>query len=112
MTVRRPSSIEYEAARATLSLAGIRELVQANISATATANTVYTVANISTRRVIVIHLGTGNGDIRFKHDAAAAATSIPVIPARYFVVDAEKDDTLNFWNTTAGAITVYLMEIE
>lgn len=112
MPPRRPSSVEFEAARAMLSLAGIRQLLQANISALATANTSYTVADIRTRRVVIIHLGAGNGDIRFNFGAAAASTNIPVPSARFMVVDAEKDQTLQFFNTTAGAITVYFMEID
>lgn len=112
MPPRRPSSVEFEAARAMLSLAGARQLLQANISALATANTSYTVADIRTRRVVIIHLGAGNGDIRFNFGAAVASTNIPVPSARFMVVDAEKDQTLQFFNTTAGAITVYFMEID
>lgn len=112
MATRRPSSIEYEGFRAMLALAGVRQLKQSSVAPGAGANSAYTVTEAGTRRVVAIHLGTGAGDIRFNHDAVADATKIPVIPQRYFVVDAEKDDTLNFFNTSGGAITVYVMEID
>lgn len=110
--LRDTSAIQYEAARAMLALAGIREIVQGSVAPGASANAAYTVVDVRTRRVVCVHLGTGAGDIRFRYNVAATATNIPVIPQRYFVVDAEKDDTLNFFNTTGGAITVYVMEID
>lgn len=109
---RKLTSIEFEAHRATLSLAGIRLISQATVSATPSANTAYTVQNPHTRRVLVIHLSSGNGDIRFNYNAAATSSSLPIIPARYFVVDASKDDTLNFYNTAAAAVTINVAEIE
>lgn len=108
---RRPNNWIWEAALAQLSLAGIRFIKQATHSATNGANTVYTVTEPGTRRVVIIHLGTGNGDIRVAYKEAATATSLPVIPARYLVIDAKKDDTVQFWNTTGGVITVNILEI-
>lgn len=108
---RRPNNWQWEAALAQLSLAGVRFLLQALHSATTGANTVYTVADSRTRRVVVIHLSTGNGDLRADYNQAATATSLPVIPARYFVIDAKKGDTLQFWNTTGGTFNVNILEI-
>lgn len=112
MAIRKLTSIEFEGMRALLSLAGIRPILQATVSATPGANTSYTVQDNRTRRVLIIHLGAGNGDIRFALDGAATANSLPILPARYVVVDAAKDQTLNFWNTTAAAITVNLAELD
>lgn len=109
---RRPSSIEYEAARAMLAMAGIRILKQANVTVTLGEADTYTVTEAGTRRVVCVHLGTGNGDIRIAHNATPTANSLPLIPASYFSVDAEKDDTIQFFNTTAGDIKVYLAEID
>jgi hypothetical protein len=109
---RRLAANEFEGMKALLSLAGVRVINQTTHSATNAANTAYTVTSKRTRRVIIIHLGAGNGDIRFNFGAAATATHLPVIPARYFVVDATLADTLNFWNTTGAPITVNVMEIE
>lgn len=112
MPPRKLSMLDYEADRAMLSLAGVRQVNQTTVTAVNGASTAYTVTGPNTRRVIVIHLNAGNGDIRFNYNAAATSSNLPVIPARYFIVDAKKDDTLNFWNTTAGNITVNVMEVE
>ena len=84
---RRISDASWELAKGMLSIAGLRQVRQANITVTATTDVTYTVQDEQTRRVVAIHLGTGNGDIRFNINAAASATNLPVIPARYFVVD-------------------------
>lgn len=110
--LRSLSAIEFEAARAMLALAGIRQIVQATVAPTTGANAGYTVQDIRTRRVVCLHLGAAAGDIRFNYNATATSAHLPVIPQRYFVVDAEKDDVLNFFNTSAGTITVNLMEID
>jgi len=110
--LRDLSAIQYEAHRAMLALAGVRQIVQASVAPGASAEATYTVIDRRTRRVIVCHLGTGAGDIRFDFNATASSADMPIIPQRYFVVDAEKDDVLHFFNTSAGAITVYLMEID
>lgn len=108
---RRPNNWQWEQALATLSLAGVRFLLQAVHSATNGANTVYTVQDVRTRRVVVLHLNAGNGDLRCAYNEAATATTLPVIPARYFVIDAKKADTLQFWNTTGSTFSVNILEI-
>ena len=45
-------------------------------------------------------------------DANAVATDFPLQPGIYTPIDAGKDQVLDFWNTTGGAITVYVLEIE
>ena len=123
---RRIAATAQEQGKAILSIAGFRIIpgTQATIAPGAGAEATYTVLNAACRRVVAIHLGTGNGDIRFELNAAATATKIPVIPARYFIVDvlsprpatptepAKVGDVLHFFNTTGGAITVYLVETE
>lgn len=103
---------EYEGNQALVALAGIRQLKQTSISVGSSAENTYTVTEVGTRRVVCLHLATNNNDIRFDYNATATSTDMPVIPARYFVVDSEKDDVLHFYNTSGGAITVYLMEVE
>ena len=109
--VRKTSNKPWEADLAMIAVAGLRILKQTSVAPGASANVAYTVTEGDTRRVACIHIGTGNGDIRFKYNAAAAATDIPLIPALYVIVDATKDDTVQFFNTTAGAITVHLLEL-
>src|SRR5512147_465429 len=120
---RRISEASWELAKASLSMAGLRQILQANISVGAGDST-YTVQSENCRRVVAIHLGTGNGDIRFNLNAAASASTVPVIPARYFVVDvqsprpatptepAKTGDVLHFFGTVAGPTTVYLVETD
>ena len=109
---RLTSSMQYEAARAMLSMAGIRLLVQSSTSPLTTAEDDYTVTLANTRRVAIVHLGNAAGDIRFAYNAVADANDIPVIPQQYFVVDAEKGDVLSFYNTSAGTIVVYVAELD
>ena len=112
---RKLSAMEWEGFRAMLALAGVRQLVQSSVSVGTGAENSYTVANIETRRVIIVHGGGATpafGDIRFEINATAVATDFPIAPQKYFVVDAEKDDDLSFYNTSGGSITVYVMEIE
>src|SRR5713101_5770496 len=118
---RRTAAIEYEAARAMLSLAGIRQLYQTSLTVNANALNSYVVLRKPTRRVIVLHLSSGNSDITFSYSSTsdpsttntpASSTSMPVLPTRYFVIDAAQNDTINFSNNTGGNITVFLMEIE
>lgn len=108
---RRPNNWVWEAQLAQLSLAGVRFIEQASHSATNGVSTTYTVQDIRTRRVVLIHIGTGNGDIRVAFNEAATATHIPLIPARYFSVDAKKNDTIRFFNTTGAPIVVNILEI-
>lgn|SRR5512135_90332 len=124
MATRRTSVSTYELAKAILSVAGLRQILQTSISVGTGADGTYTVQSENCRRVVALHIGTGNGDIRFNINAAASASTIPVIPARYFVVDvqsprpaspgeaAKVGDVLHFFNTTAGSITVYLVETD
>lgn len=112
---RRLSPIEYEGHRAMLALAGVRQLVQASVSVSNGAANSYTVTDPQTRRVICVHPGgatPATGDIRINPAATATATSFPLLPQKYFVVDAEKADQISFYNTTGSAIVVYVMEID
>lgn len=108
---RKLASMDYEAGLATLALAGLRETVQATLSALPAANTAYTVAMKDTRRVMCLHLDAGANSIHYRTNAAAVVTNMPMLGQVYWVADAKLGDTLNFWNTTLGAITVFIMEL-
>lgn len=108
---RRPNNWVWEAQLAQLSLAGVRFIKQASHTATNGVDTSYTVTEPNTRRVVLVHIATGNGDIRVAYNEAATATSLPLIPARYFVVDAKKNDVIHFFNTTGAGIVVSVLEI-
>jgi len=114
---RRASTATWESMKAMLSLAGIREIKQSQLTVTASSSDFYLVAEETTRRVIVVHLAAGNGDIRFKYQrqgagATAVSTNLPVIPARYLVIDAEKNDKLSFFNTSGVSVQIFFVEIE
>lgn len=123
MPPRRVTAVEFEGALAQLAVAGIRQILQATVTAAPGASTPYTIQNTRTRRVLCIHLNSGAGDIRFNYNAAATATSFPVMPQRYFPVDASANgptaanpsggtaDTLNFFNTTGSSVIIYIVEV-
>ena len=115
-SARKVGSMEFEAGLASLSLAGIKILVQATVTALAGASTGYTVTHKNTRRLLVIHLSGGNADIRVNVGTAATAAHVPVLPARYIPIDAGWDingvaEVVYFWNTTVGNITVNIVEL-
>ena len=105
------ASARYEAQQANLSTAGIRQLTQASLPVGAGASATYTVASPEARRVAVIFIGN-LGDIRFNQGASAAATHLPIPPGELFRVTAIQGEQLSFYNTTASAITVYLIELQ
>ena len=109
--MRTLTSAQFEQMLATLALAGLRELAQDVHSATAASNTAYTVTHAQTRRVMCFHAAAGVKDIRFHTNATALATDMPVKGQTYWVVDAKAGDTLNFYNTTVGAVGVNIMEL-
>lgn len=105
-------STQHElAALASRSIAGWKILKQATVSATNAANTTYTVTEEITKRVAFIVIGTTDGDIRFEHNAAATATDVPLVNAAYVTLEAKKNDTVEFWNTTGSPITVNVVEL-
>lgn len=109
--MRKITNESRDAQQAMIALAGWRVISQTSVNAAPGTNTAYTVADDRTKRVVVLHLAAGNTDIRFAFNTAASSASLPLLPARYIVVDAGKGNTLNFWNTTAAAITVFLVEV-
>jgi len=96
---------------AAIATAGLRIVLQANISATGSANVSYTVQDAATRRVMVVHNAGAAFDIRVERNAAATATDFPIIPQFYFAIDCEKDDTIQFYNV-GTTTTVYILELE
>jgi len=112
---RRLSAASHELALAQLAQAGIREVVQANVTPGAGAVATYTIVDSKTRRALIVHIGAA-GNIRFKYrpqgaagDASATSMPIPVDDA--FFVDCEKGDILSFFGVP-GAVVVNIMEIE
>ena len=111
MAAPRIKDTQHEAGLAAISLAGVRLLVQATIAPGAAANVAYTVVNGATKRVVLFHDSGVNTDLRVELNAAATATDMPLATGVYFVLDAVKDDTVQVFNTTGGALTVNIAEI-
>jgi len=108
---RQLTSIEYEASRAMLSLAGLRLISQSRVvGAAAGSDNTYTVTDPRTRRV-VLYVDHASNVIRFNVNAAATSTSLPIKNQTYFVVDAKKDDVLHFYDTT-GSTPVHFVEVD
>lgn len=105
------SDLKHEGVLATVSLAGIRPLVNASVAVGASAEGTYTIANISTKRVVLYHKAADDLDIRVDLNATAVATDFPVASGVYFVMEVEKDDVVHLFNNNASSVTVYLMEI-
>jgi hypothetical protein len=97
---------------AAIATAGLRIVVQANITITTASENSYTITSAATRRAMVIHNSTAAFDIRFERNGTAVATDFPILPQFYFAVDCTKDDTLSFYNANAGSQTVYILELE
>lgn len=108
--MRSQGNAAHEGSMAVMAMAGLRLLLQATHTATASSNTSYTVQSKDAKRVIACHLGTGAGDIRVNQGAAATSSHVPLIPQRYLVFDAGVGETIQFYNTTAGNITIYILE--
>jgi len=111
---RRKQALHWEGQKANLSQAGWSVIVQGNVAPGASANASYTVTGgntENTRRVVISWPGT-EGQIRFNYNAAATVTSFALAPAVYTIIDADVGDTLQFFNTSGGVITVTLLEIE
>lgn len=104
------STNQHEVNRATLSIAGWRVVLQDVHTATTGTSTAYTVAGRNTRRVVVCFTGSFL-DIRVEVNAAAEATDFPLMPDFHHTFDLSEDETLNFYNTTGGDISVYILEI-
>jgi len=101
----------HEAGLATISLAGVRLLVQAVITPGASANVAYTVTEASTRRVVLFHDSGTNTDLRVEQNAAATVTDLPIASGIYFVLEAVKGETVQVFNTSGSGITVNIVEI-
>lgn len=112
---RRLSAAAHELALAQLAQAGIREVVQANVTPGVGAVATYEIVDVRTRRALVIHIGAA-GSIRFKYRPQgvagdATATSMPIPVDTAFFVDCEKGDILSFFGVP-GSVVVHIMEIE
>lgn len=104
-------NMDWEGSTAAVSMAGVRPLTLGSVSVSSSSENTYTVQDQSAKRVLFVHDASGNEDIRFDLGATATASSFPIVPGVYFVVEAVKDEVLHFFNTTGGAITVNIMEI-
>lgn len=94
-----------------ISLGGVRPIsAMSTVSPGASAAASYTILSEACRRCLVVFTGTF-GDIRITVNETADANDFPLIPDAYYSVQVEKDDTVNVFNTSAGAITVYFLEL-
>lgn len=105
------AKVDYEAHLASVSLAGIRPLVQATRSPTASAEATYTISDIRCNRVILYHTQASAEAIRVELNATANATKMPITQGVYFVMEVEQNDVVHLFNTHASPVTVYIMEI-
>lgn len=111
MAPRKPGDLTHEAHRALLSLAGIRVISQAKVTGGAAgSDNIYTVLSAATRRVVV-YIDHASNVVRFNIGATATANHIPIKNQTYFVVDAEKDQVLHFYDTTGGTL-INIVEID
>ena len=111
MAAPRIKDTKHEAGLAAISLAGVRILSQTTIAPGASLNVSYTVLSAATRRVVLFHDSGTNTDLRVEQGAAATATDMPIASGVYFVLDAVKDETVQVFNTTGGALTINIAEI-
>ena len=88
---------------AAMATAALRLENQSVVSCTGSADVTYTVTGADTRRVMLVYLGAGAGDIRFNFGAAATSASLPILPQRYVVIEAVVGEVLHFYNTVATA---------
>ena len=97
---------------AMISMAGIRPVsAMASVSVSATSANSKTILSAATRRCLVLVIGGTAGDIRVTLNETADANDWPLIPDLYFSFAVEKDDTINVYNTTGSAVTVYFLEL-
>lgn len=109
---RKVARLDWEAHLASVSLAGVRILVQSTIAPGASAEATYTITHAATKRLILFHNSGNNTDIRFTYGSVAAdASDLPVVSGIYFVVDLEKDEIARVFNTSGGSITVNIAEL-
>ena len=103
---------DWEAKGAAISLAGVRPISDmTSQSVSGTSAYAYTVASEACRRVLVLVIGGSNGDIRINLNKTADGSDWPVLVDSYYSVSVQKDDTVDVYNTTSGAITVYFLEV-
>jgi hypothetical protein len=94
-----------------ISLGGVRPVIDmASVAPGASAAASYTITSAGCRRCLVVATGITFGDIRINVNKTADASDWPLIGDAYYSVAVEKDDTVNVFNTSAGAITVYFLE--
>jgi uncharacterized iron-regulated membrane protein len=105
------SNLDWAANVAMVSLAGIRILKQATVAPGAGASATYTVTEKDAHRVVAFHGSTAALDIRVHQNGTATASHLPMANGVYMSFEVETDDTVSFFNTTGGAITVYLVEL-
>src|SRR5258705_377618 len=86
--MRRISNADFEGNHALISLAGFRVVKQNSISAGPGAESTYTVQFANCRRVVILHLAVNDADIRYEYQATSDATKMPILPRRYFIVEA------------------------
>ena len=116
MSSRKLAPMQYEGMRAMLSVAGLRPIVHSSVSLGTGTEDSYVVTAKNARRLLIYHGGDPTtpafGDIRMEFDGTALATDFPIAPQTYVVMDMAIGDEVSFYNTAAGTVVVYVMEVE
>lgn len=108
---RSRGNVDHAGNLAAISLAGIRIFVQSSVAPGAGAAATYTVTDANAHRLLAFHNSGANTDIRMEQGGTAVATDMPMASGVYVAFEVEKDDTVSFFNTTAGGLTVYVVEL-
>lgn len=105
------SNVSWAANVAMISLAGVRIFRQGSAAPGAGAEDSYTIQEDDARRLICFHNSGVNTDIRVELNGTAVATDMPMASGVYFAFEVEEGDTVSFFNTSAGSITVNVIEV-
>ena len=102
----------HEAHGAMISLGGVRPVsAMASIAVGGTTAAAHTVVFAATKRVAVLVIGGSHGDFRITTNETADAVDWPLLKDAYYYCSVGKGDTVNVYNTTGGALTVYFLEL-
>lgn len=104
--------LTHESQLAAISMAGMRPEAVDSVSVGASSEETYAMTVVFAKRIVLFHdRANEDTDIRFAINETADSDSFPVAAGTYFVVEMDDNDVLHLFNASAGAITVYLMEI-
>lgn len=103
-------NLEHESRLANISRAGWRPLVEAAVSVGGNSEATHEITRSEARRVLLLTTD-GKTDLRVDINETATATSLPLLPNEYVILQVEQGDTVHLFNTTGGALTVYIVEL-